>query len=85
MNFTWIKREDKSIRRNWLQSFIGSKAFREYSLRKLEEQEGVAIEARNKLDEQLKVAIEQKMNPMNPNIGKPKLRLKRKNEEKNNI
>ena len=77
MKFTWI-REDKSMLRSWLQDMLNSKHFREYSFRKLQEQEQQAIEVKQKLNEQLKAALEQKAIAVNPNVSKPKLTLKKK-------
>jgi len=60
-----------------LSSMLDSKPFREYSLRKLEQQEQARKEEAEKLNGQLKAALERKATPVNPNEGKPKLSLKR--------
>lgn len=60
-----------------LSSMLKSKAFKEYSLRKLTEQEKMAKEASQQLNDQLRMALEQKATLANPNADKPKLSLKR--------
>jgi hypothetical protein len=60
-----------------LYSMLDSKSFREYSLRKLEQHEQTKKEETEKLNNQLKAALERKTTPINPNESKPKLSLKR--------
>ena len=71
------KRDDTTVRAR-LNELLNSEAHKQYSLRKLQEQEQATMEAKRKLDEELKVALEQKANRVNPNASKPKLTLKRK-------
>ncbi|HRH92430.1 MAG TPA: hypothetical protein PLW01_11010 [Agitococcus sp.] len=67
--------KSKNLTNDRLSSILKSQAFREYSLRKLEEQEQATKEATQKLNEQLKAVLEQKA--INLNTNKPKLSLKR--------
>ena len=69
--------EAREVTIDRLSSMLKSKAFKEYSLRKLAEQEKTAREASQQLNDQLKAALESKAVPVNPNANKPKLGLKR--------
>ena len=69
--------EAKELTIERLSSMLKSKAFTDYARRKLAEQEKTAKEASKQLNDQLKAALEQKATPVNPNVSKPKLSLKR--------
>ena len=66
-----------------LSSMLKSKAFRDYSLRKLEKLERESKEFSQQLNDQLKAALEQKATLANPNVSKPKLSLKREKPNEN--
>ena len=69
--------EAREVTIDRLSSMLKSKAFKEYSLRKMEEREKAEREVSQQLTNQLKAALEQKAALVSPNADKPKLSLKR--------
>ena len=75
--------EAKELTIERLSSMLKSKAFRDYSLRKLEKLERESKEFSQRLNDQLKAALEQKATLANPNADKLKLSLKREKPNEN--